>query len=81
MDCSNWERSPSRLYVVTLLIELTCRVHPEKCWAGCSTSWNQDFWDGDTMNKAAINIVFFFLYRSLLEVCLHFSWEDNLGVT
>ena len=55
----NWERSPSRLCVVTLLIELTCRVHPEKCWAGCSTSWNQDFWDGDTMNKAAINIVFF----------------------
>ena len=27
----------SRLYIVTLLIELTCRVHHEKCWAGRST--------------------------------------------
>ena len=32
----------SRLYVVTLLILLICRVHHEKCWAGWSTSWNQD---------------------------------------
>ena len=22
-----------------------CRVHHAKCWAGWSTSWNQDFWD------------------------------------
>ena len=28
--------------IVTLLIELICRVHHEKCWAGGSTSWNQD---------------------------------------
>ena len=34
--------STSRLYIVTLLIELICRVHQEKCWAGRSTSWNQD---------------------------------------
>ena len=27
----------SRLYIVTLLIELTCRAHHEKCWAGRST--------------------------------------------
>ena len=32
----------SRLYIVTLLISLICRVHHEKCWAGWSTSWNQD---------------------------------------
>ena len=32
----------SRLYMVTLLIELICRVHHEKHWAGGSTSWNQD---------------------------------------
>ena len=38
----NRKRSPARLYIVTLLIELLCRVHHEKCWAGRSTSWNQD---------------------------------------
>ena len=37
----NWERCTSRLYIVTLLIELICRVHYEKCWAGWSTIWNQ----------------------------------------
>ena len=31
----------SRLYIVTLLISLICRVHHEKRWAGRSTSWNQ----------------------------------------
>ena len=30
----NWERSTSRLYFVTLFIELICRVHHEKCWTG-----------------------------------------------
>ena len=29
----------SRLYIVTLLIELICRVHHEKRWAGGSTSF------------------------------------------
>ena len=29
----NRERSMSRLYIVTLLIYLICRVHHEKCWA------------------------------------------------
>ena len=38
----NQERSMSRLCIVTLLIELICRVHHEKCQAGRSTSWNQD---------------------------------------
>ena len=33
----NRKRSMSRLYIVTLLIELICRVHHEKCWAGGST--------------------------------------------
>ena len=28
------KRSTSRLYIVTLLIKLTCRVHYEKHWAG-----------------------------------------------
>ena len=36
------EKSPSRLYIVTLLIQLKCRVHHEKRWAGRSTSWNED---------------------------------------
>ena len=40
--CLNWERSMSRLYIVTLLIWLICRVYNEKCWAGWSTSWNHD---------------------------------------
>ena len=31
-----------RLYIVTLLIYLLCRVHHEKLWAGRSTNWNQD---------------------------------------
>ena len=30
----NRERSTSRLYIVTLLTELICRVHHEKHWAG-----------------------------------------------
>ena len=32
----------SRLYIVTLFIQLICRVRQEKRWAGGSTSWNQD---------------------------------------
>ena len=39
---SKLERSMSRLYIVTLLIQLVCRVHHEKWRARCSTSWNQD---------------------------------------
>ena len=31
-----------RLYIVTLLIYLLCRIHHTRCWAGWSTSWNQD---------------------------------------
>ena len=38
----NCERSTSRLYVVTLLILLLCRVHHVKCQSGWSTSYNQD---------------------------------------
>ena len=38
----NRKRSTSRMYIVTLLIYLICRVHHEKRWAGRSTSWNQD---------------------------------------
>ena len=30
----DWERSTSRLYIVTLFIQLICRVHHAKCWAG-----------------------------------------------
>ena len=30
----NRKKSTSRLYIVTLLIKLICRVHNEKCWAG-----------------------------------------------
>ena len=32
----------SRLYIVTLLIQLIHREHHEKSWGGGSTSWNQD---------------------------------------
>ena len=42
----NWERSTSRLYIVTMLIQLLCRLHNEKHWAGGSTSCNQDYRDG-----------------------------------
>ena len=35
----------SRLYVITLLIYLICRVHHEKHWAGGSTRWNPDCWE------------------------------------
>ena len=38
----NWERSTSRLYIVTLLIQLICRVRLEKYWAGWIPNWNQD---------------------------------------
>ena len=38
----NRKRSISRLYIVTLLNHLICRVHHVKCQAGWSTSWNQD---------------------------------------
>ena len=31
---TNRKRSTSRLYIVTLLIYLICRVHHMKCWAG-----------------------------------------------
>ena len=36
----NWERSTTMLYIVTLFISLHL-----KCWAGWSTSWNQDCQD------------------------------------
>ena len=35
--------------IVTLLIQLLCRVHHEKRWAGGSTSWNRDC--GRNMNN------------------------------
>src|SRR5574337_505832 len=38
----NRKRSTSRLYIVTLFIQLICRVHHEKPWTGRNTSWNQD---------------------------------------
>ena len=37
----NRKKSTSRLYIVTVLIYLICRIHHGKCWAGWSTSWNQ----------------------------------------
>ena len=47
LDMEQWTgsklgRSMTRLYIVTLLILLLCRVHHEKCWAGWVTSYNQD---------------------------------------
>ena len=40
---SNELGKTSRLHTVILLVLLLCRVHHVKCWAGWSTSWNQDF--------------------------------------
>ena len=39
----NRKRSISRLYIVTLFIILYAEYI--KCWAGGSTSWNQEFWE------------------------------------
>ena len=41
----NWERGMSRLHIVTLLICLIYKIHHVKCWAGWSTSRNQDCWE------------------------------------
>ena len=38
----NWERSVSRMYIVTLCILVTSRVHHVKCQGELSTSFNQD---------------------------------------
>ena len=38
----NWERSTSRLYIVTLLLKLICGVHQVKCRAGWLKCCNQD---------------------------------------
>ena len=38
------QRSMSRLYIITPLVSLICRVHHVKCWAGGSKSWNLDCW-------------------------------------
>ena len=46
----NWVRCTSRLFTVTLLISLICRVQHEKRWAGRSTSWNQKI-AGENINK------------------------------
>ena len=34
------------VYIITLLIYLIRRIHHVKCWAGWSTSWDQDCWEG-----------------------------------
>ena len=50
LDMQQWlvpnrKSSTSRLYIITLLIQLLCRIHHEKGWAGGSTSWKQDCWE------------------------------------
>ena len=40
----NREKSTSRLYIVTLLIQLLCRVHHATNWAGWLRGWNQLCW-------------------------------------
>ena len=37
-----WEKRISRLYIVTLLISLLCRVHYAKYWTGWIINWNQE---------------------------------------
>ena len=39
----NWVKVMTRLYIVTLLIQLTCRVHHVKCQAGWLTIWIRDW--------------------------------------
>jgi len=41
----NCVRSMTRPYILTLLIQLLCRVHHGKCQAGWITSWIQDCWE------------------------------------
>ena len=38
----NWERNMSRLHIVTLFVQLICRVHHAKYQAEWITTWNQD---------------------------------------
>ena len=38
----NWKRSMTRLYIVTLFIQLICRVHHARCQARWITNCNQD---------------------------------------
>ena len=42
---SNLGKEYIKMYIVTLLILLICRVYHGKCQAGWSISWNQDFWE------------------------------------
>ena len=39
----NWERSMTRVFIVTLFIYLMCRVHHAEWWTGQITSWKQDW--------------------------------------
>ena len=41
----NWERSTTKLYIVTLLIKLLYRVRHVKCQPRWTTRWNQDCQD------------------------------------
>ena len=41
----NWERSMSRLYIVTLLVYLIDRVYDMRYWSEWLASWNQDCWE------------------------------------
>ena len=43
----NWEKGTSRLYIVTMLIYLICRIHHTKCWV--------DFTGGTVVNNLSAN--------------------------
>ena len=54
----NWERNMLRLYTVTLLIYLICKVYHVKCQAGWSTSCNQDCWRSISNLRYADDTIF-----------------------
>ena len=64
------KRSTSRLYIVTMFILLICRVNHEKCWAGRSTSWNQDCWENRNTAKRAIYIIYRKAKAKVTQSCL-----------
>ena len=37
------EKEVNQGYILSLCLFNVCRVHHEKHWVGCGTSWNQDF--------------------------------------
>jgi len=73
----NWEWSMSRLYIVTLLIQLIGRVHHAKCRAGWSTSWHHDCWEKYQKPQGL-----FIVEEKMVQIfalCSHLGKQKNLN--